>query len=76
MKLQLEAYGRKYTIETQYDDVPIEEYLDFFRNLLVQATFSQSTVDDAIIEFAQELDSANIKIDRDGENCQHYGFGL
>jgi hypothetical protein len=68
MKLQLEAYGKKYTVETLYDDVSIDEYLDFFRNLLVQATFPQSTVDDAIIEFGRELDSANIKIDRHEEN--------
>lgn len=68
MKLQLEAYGKKYTVETVYDDVPIEEYLDFFRNLLVQATFYQPTVDDAIIEFAQQLDSANIKMNRHEEN--------
>ena len=31
MKLQLEAYKKKYTIETENDDLDIFEYLDMFK---------------------------------------------
>ena len=55
MKLQLETYGRKYSVETQNDDLNIEEYFDLFKGLLVLATFNQTTINDYIIELADEL---------------------
>ncbi len=55
MKLQLETYGRKYSVETDYDDLTIEDYFDLFKGLLVQATFNQTTINDYIIELADEL---------------------
>jgi len=55
MKLQLEAYGKKYSVETDYDDLTIEDYFDLFKGLLVQATFNQTTINDYIIELADEL---------------------
>jgi hypothetical protein len=55
MKLTLENYGKKYTVETDYEDVTLTEYLDFFKGLLLQATFSESTVNQGIIEMAEEL---------------------
>ena len=55
MKLQLETYGKKYSVETDYDDLTIEDYFDLFKGLLVQATFNQTTINDYIIELADEL---------------------
>jgi hypothetical protein len=55
MKLTLENYGKKYTVETDYEDVTLTEYLDFFKGLLLQATFLESTVNQGIIEMAEEL---------------------
>ncbi len=55
MKIQLETYGKKYSVETDYDDLTIEEYFDLFKGLLVQATFNQTTINDYIIELADEL---------------------
>jgi hypothetical protein len=55
MKLTLETYGKKYSVETVYDDVNLPEYLYFFKGLLLQATFSESTVNQGIIEMAEEL---------------------
>ena len=60
MKLQLTSYRSIYTIETKNDDLDANEYLDIFKRLLVQATFNESTVNEAIIELADE-----IKIDYD-----------
>jgi hypothetical protein len=55
MKLTLESYSKKYSVETDYEDVTLTEYLDFFKGLLLQATFLESTVNQGIIEMAEEL---------------------
>lgn len=55
MRLQLESYGKKYIVETQYDDVNLEEYFDIFKGILVQATFNQKNIEEFIIELADSL---------------------
>lgn len=55
MKLQLEKYKKKYTIETENDDLDIFEYLDMFKGLLVSAGFQPNTFDVAIINLADDL---------------------
>lgn len=59
MKLQLETYKKKYTIETENDDLDIFEYLDMFKGLLVSAGFQPNTFDVAIIELTDELKDDN-----------------
>jgi len=55
MKLTLETYGKKYTIETQHEDVSLEEYFDFFKGILVASSWSEDSVQEYIIELAEEL---------------------
>jgi ABC-type uncharacterized transport system ATPase subunit len=55
MKLQLENYKKKYSVETEYEDISIEDYLDMFMGLLTQAGWQKKTVDDAIIELAESI---------------------
>jgi hypothetical protein len=55
MKLTLESYRKKYSVETDYEDVNITEYLDFFKGLLLQATFTESTINEGIVEMADEF---------------------
>lgn len=55
MKLQLESYKKKYTIETENDDLEIYECLDIFVGLLVQSGWQQQTINDAIIELAESF---------------------
>jgi hypothetical protein len=55
MKLQLESYKKKYTIETEYDDLGINEYFEYFKGLLISAGYHPNTVDECIIELANEL---------------------
>jgi hypothetical protein len=55
MKLQLETYRKKFTVEYENDDLDIHEYLDIFKRLLVQATFNPELIDEAIKELAEEL---------------------
>jgi hypothetical protein len=52
MKLQLTVYKKIYTIETENDDLPIDEYFDHFRGILVSSGFHTSTIDDYIIELS------------------------
>ena len=59
MKLQLESYKKKYTIETENDDLDIFEYLDIFKGLLISSGFESNTVDSAIVEFADTLKNDN-----------------
>ena len=59
MKLQLEAYKKKYTVETENDDLDIFEYLDMFKGLLVSAGFQPNTFDRAIIELTDEINDDN-----------------
>jgi hypothetical protein len=55
MKLQLENYGYKYTVETTNNDIEIDEYLQLFKGLLITATFSEKQFNYAILELAEEL---------------------
>lgn len=55
MKLQLESYKKKYTVETENDDLEIYECLDIFVGLLVQSGWQQQTINDAIIELAESF---------------------
>lgn len=52
MKLQLTAYNKTYTIETENDDLSIDEYFDHFRGILVSSGFHTNTIDDYIIELS------------------------
>ena len=52
MKLQLTAYHKTYTIETENDDLSIDEYFDHFRGILVSSGFHPNTIDDYIIELS------------------------
>jgi hypothetical protein len=55
MKLQLTAYKKTYTIETENDDLGIDEYFDHFRGILVSNGFHPNTIDDYIIELSNLL---------------------
>jgi len=58
MKLQLTTYKKTFTVETDYDDLSLEEYFEMFKGLLVQATFSENGINEYIIELANELKDA------------------
>jgi hypothetical protein len=54
MKITIENYGKKMSVETDHEDVSIEEYMDIFYGLLVTATFSPETVLNGFKEFVEE----------------------
>ena len=55
MKLELTTYGKKISLETQNEDVSIDEYFDAFKGLLITSGWSEQTINDYIIELAEEL---------------------
>lgn len=55
MKLQLTTYKKTYTVETDYDDLGLEEYFEIFKGLLIQATFSEDGINEFILELAEEI---------------------
>lgn len=55
MKLQLESYGKIYSVETENDDLDIYEYLELFQGLLLNATFRQEVINNGIKEIADGL---------------------
>ena len=57
MKIQLTSYGTTFTVETDNDAVGIDQYLDIMTGLLKQATFSELTIKQAIIELAEQYEN-------------------
>lgn len=55
MKLELTSYGKKISFETENDDVLIDSYFDAFKGLLVASGWSEQTINDYIIELAEEI---------------------
>lgn len=54
MKITIESYGKKMSVEVNHEDVSIEEYIDMFYGLLVTATFSPLTIINGFKEFVEE----------------------
>jgi len=44
MKLTLESYSKKYSIETDNDDLLIDDYIEHFTNLLLCAGFARESI--------------------------------
>ena len=49
MKLELTAYGKKYTYEQEHDDATIEEYVEAFKGLLIASGWHVNTVDEYFV---------------------------
>jgi hypothetical protein len=55
MKLILEHYKTIYSIETEFEDLGIDEHINNFFGLLHQAGFHQDTIKETIIELAESF---------------------
>lgn len=60
MKITVEAYGKKFSVETQNDDLDISEYLEIYYGLLIQLTFNSETIRSGLIELADDIEAAAI----------------
>jgi len=54
-KITYEGYGKKISVELDHEDVSIQEVLDAVVSMLYGSGFHKQTVDDGIIELAEEL---------------------
>ena len=54
MKISVESYGKKYTVECENDDLTMEEYIDILNNILLSIGFAQETILDGLDEFIKE----------------------
>jgi hypothetical protein len=54
MKITIENYGKKMSVETNYEDASVNEYIEIFYGLLISATFDQSTIINGFKEFIEE----------------------
>ena len=55
MKLTIETKFETKTIEFKNSDVSLEQLFEAFKGLLVASTWSEQTINDFIIELAEEL---------------------
>jgi hypothetical protein len=55
MELSLKMHETRMIIEQQYDDIIIDEMFNMFNALLISATFTQTQIDNYIIDKANEL---------------------
>lgn len=55
MKIEVTNYRKKYSVETEFEDVAFEEYLEFFKGLLILNGFHERTVTLGFIEYAESL---------------------
>jgi uncharacterized alkaline shock family protein YloU len=53
MKITIENYGKKMSVETDHEDLGIDEYIDIFYGLLVSVTFNESTIVNGFKEFIE-----------------------
>lgn len=55
MKLTIETKFETKTIEFKNSDVSLDQLFDAFKGLLVASTWSEQTINEFIIELAEEL---------------------
>lgn len=55
MKLTIETEFETKTIEFKNSDVSLEQLFDAFKGLLVASTWSEQTINEFIIELAEEI---------------------
>jgi hypothetical protein len=60
MKITVEAYNRKFSVETQGDDLDISEYLEIYYGILIQLTFNSETIRSGLIELADDIEASAI----------------
>lgn len=71
MKISLKSYNTTTTIETDHDDLNMDELLDIFKSITICAGFLPESWDEAIREYADDLDrrSGRRNCNCDNEKC-------
>ena len=57
MKITIECYGNKHSVETQSDDLTIDEHLQIIYGLLIQLTFNSEVIKHGLLDLAEEINN-------------------
>jgi hypothetical protein len=60
MKITVEVYGKKFSVETQNDDLDINEYLEIYYGLLIQLTFNSEVIKNGLMELTDLIEASDI----------------
>jgi hypothetical protein len=60
MKITVEAYGKKFSVETQNDDLDINEYLEIYYGMLIQLTFNTEVIKNGLMELTDLIEASEI----------------
>ena len=60
MKITIESYGKKFSVETQGDDLDISEWLEIYYGLLIQLTFNSEMIKHGLLELADNIEASAI----------------
>jgi hypothetical protein len=60
MKITIESYGKKFSVETQNDDLDINEYLEIYYGLLIQLTFNSEVIKNGLMELTDLIEASEI----------------
>ena len=60
MKITIESYGKKFSVETQNDDLDINEYLEIYYGMLIQLTFNSDVIKNGLMELTDLIEASEI----------------
>jgi hypothetical protein len=60
MKITVEAYNKKFSVETQNDDLDINEYLEIYYGMLIQLTFNSEVIKNGLMELTDLIEASEI----------------
>lgn len=60
MKITIESYGKKFSVETQHDDLDINEYLEIYYGMLIQLTFNSEVIKNGLMELTDLIEASEI----------------
>lgn len=60
MKITIESYGKKFSVETTNDDLDINEYLEIYYGLLIQLTFNSEVIKNGLMELTDLIEASEI----------------
>jgi hypothetical protein len=60
MKITIESYGKKFSVETQNDDLDINEYLEIYYGMLIQLTFNSEVIKNGLMELTDLIEASEI----------------
>lgn len=60
MKITIESYGKKFSVETTNDDLDINEYLEIYYGMLIQLTFNSEVIKNGLMELTDLIEASEI----------------